>query len=90
VHRSGPTFAHLFGRRAGSVPGYPYSAPLRDATFVWNEQTLAELFEKGPAAFLPGTKMPLQRIPDREALKALIDYLKILTNPEQSAQTPPD
>jgi cytochrome c len=87
VRRSGPNFAHLFGRRAGSVPGYAYSPALRDAAFVWDEQTLGDLFEQGPATFLPGTKMPLQRIPDREALAALIDYLKILTNPEQSRGT---
>jgi cytochrome c len=87
VRRSGPTFAHLFGRRAGSVPGYSYSAALREATFVWNEQTLGELFEKGPATFLPGTKMPLQRIADREALDSLIDYLKILTSPKESNGT---
>ena len=53
-------------------------------------RTLAELFEKGPATFLPGTKMPLQRIPDREALDSLIAYLKIITEAETSDEASQD
>jgi len=29
--------------------------------------------------FLPGTKMPVQRVPNREKLAQLVDYLKVLT-----------
>lgn len=79
-HRSGPHFAGIFGRRAGSLPDYNYSEALRRATFVWNAQTLQALFEKGPDSFLPGTKMPLQRIPSRADRDALVDYLYMITN----------
>lgn len=79
LQRSGPHFAGLFGRPAGSVPGYDYSPSLRRAGIVWNERTLHALFEQGPDAFVPGSKMPLQRINDEAALNALVDYMKILT-----------
>jgi cytochrome c len=81
--RSGPHFEGLFGRRAGSVKGYPYSSALDGALFVWNETTLSALFEEGPDHFLPGTRMPLQRIPRAEDRAALVAYLRTLTQGEQ-------
>ena len=42
---------------------------------VWTPETVAKLFEVGPAAYTPGTKMPEQRIgspQDREALVAFL------------------
>jgi len=79
--RSGPHFEGLFGRRAGTVPGFRYSDALVGATFSWTRETLAELFRKGPDVFLPGTKMPLQRIPDPERLTELLDYMEQITHP---------
>ncbi|MPY70329.1 MAG: c-type cytochrome [Alphaproteobacteria bacterium] len=77
--RSGPHFAGLFGRQAGSVDGYKYSRTLRGADFTWNDETLFALFSKGPDVFLPGTKMPVQRIPQDDQLRRLIDYMRTLT-----------
>jgi cytochrome c len=86
--RSGPNFAGLFGRPVGSVSGYRYSEALKSANFQWNEKTLFALFNKGPDIFLPGTKMPVQRIPDKEQLNRLIAYLRILTNATPSPLSP--
>ncbi len=86
--RSGPHFAGLFGRRAGSVPGYPYSQALRDADLVWDRDTLTALFRDGPHQFLPGTKMPLQRVTDPSDLNDLVDYLRILTMPPDPSLSP--
>ena len=83
--RSGPHFAGLFGRRAGSLNGYRYSDALTGLDFEWNDQTLRTLFEKGPDVYLPGTKMPMQQVPDSEQLTRLIDYLKVLTATGKSA-----
>lgn len=77
--RSGPHLAGLFGRKVGTVPGYHYSDALTDRDFSWNEDTLFRLFSEGPDHFLPGTKMPVQKVPDARALRALIDYLKEIT-----------
>jgi cytochrome c len=77
--RSGPHLAGLFGRRAGSVDGYRYSSALRRSTLVWDDETLRALFAEGPDIYLPGTKMPVQKISDPARLDALIAYLRELT-----------
>ena len=77
--RSGPNLAGLFGRAAGSVEGYNYSDALTGVDFDWNEKTLFQLFDKGPNKVLPGTKMPMQIVPDAEKLTQLVDYLKQIT-----------
>ena len=79
--RSGPHLAGLFGRRAGSVDGYRYSSALVRSSLVWDDETLRALFAEGPDIYLPGTKMPVQKISDPERLDALIAYLRMLTEP---------
>ena len=79
IKRSGPHLAGLFGRAAGSVQGYKYSSALTGVDFRWNEKTLFRLFDEGPDTFLPGTKMPIQKVPNAEQLNHLVDYLKELT-----------
>ena len=76
ANRAGPSLHKLFGRQAGSLPGYVYSDSLLDSDIVWDEASIDALFTKGPEVLLPGTKMPLQKVSDAEKRKALIDYLK--------------
>ena len=77
--RSGPHLSGLFGRPAGSVKGYNYSDALTGVDFRWNKKTLFQLFDQGPDKYLPGTKMPVQRVPDSEKLTQFVDYLKEIT-----------
>ena len=84
TRRSGPHLSGLFGRPAGSIPGYNYSSALTKVDFLWNAKTLFQLFDEGPDKFLPGTKMPVQRVPDTEQLSQLIEYLKELTATDQN------
>lgn len=53
---SGPTLHRLFGRAAGSLPGFPYSPALRDADFVWTPDAL-DAWLRSPYRFLPGNRM---------------------------------
>jgi cytochrome c len=46
---------------------------------VWTPETLARLFEIGPANFTPGTKMPEQRIGAPEDRDALVKFLERAT-----------
>ncbi len=46
---------------------------------MWTEETFDKLFELGPDAFTPGSKMPLQRMPDPRDRAELIAYLKQIT-----------
>ena len=84
--RSGPHFVGLFGRRVGSLPGYNYSAALKGRDFESNADTLHALFTDGPDVYLPGTKMPVQRIPDDAQLADLIDYLAEITPAAQQSE----
>jgi cytochrome c len=83
-HRAGPSLYRLFGRTAGGHPGYPYSAALEKSDLIWTEATVARLFEVGPEVLIPGSKMPLQRMPDARDRADLIAYLKQITMPHQS------
>ena len=38
----GPNLQGVFGRKAGSLPGYNYSLDLRGSSIVWTAQTLSE------------------------------------------------
>lgn len=73
--RAGPHFAGLYGRRAGAVKNYRYSKALAGSSVVWNHATVADLFRQGPDRYLPGTKMPVQRIGSETQLRDLVDYL---------------
>jgi cytochrome c len=73
--RAGPTLAGLFGRRIASLPGYRFSDALKNMNIVWTPETVSQLFDVGPNAYTPGTKMPEQRIGSAEDRKALTDFL---------------
>jgi cytochrome c len=73
--RAGPTLAGLFGRKIGSLPGYRFSDALKKMDIIWTPETVARLFEIGPATYTPGTKMPEQRIGSVEDRRALTDFL---------------
>ena len=79
--RAGPTLYNLFGRKAGTLPGYSYSAALLNTEVVWDETTVGQLFDDGPDVMLPGTKMPIQRLKSVERRDDLIRFLKQATAP---------
>jgi cytochrome c len=74
-NRAGPTLAGIFGRRIATLPGYNFSPALRKLDIVWTPETVARLFEIGPMAYTPGTKMPEQKIGSPEDRKALVEFL---------------
>jgi cytochrome c len=74
ANRAGPSLAGLFGRRIASLPGYEFSPALRALDLTWTPETLGKLFEIGPNAYLPGTKMPEQTLGAAER-EALADFL---------------
>lgn len=78
-NRAGPTLHGLFGRRIGTAPGYSYSDALPKLGIVWSKETVARLFEIGPGAYTPGTKMPEQTITDPADRLALVDWLARVT-----------
>jgi cytochrome c len=74
--RAGPTLAGIFGRRIATEPGYDFSPALKQLDIVWTPETVSKLFEIGPAAYTPGTKMPEQKVgaEDRAALVKFLEW----------------
>jgi cytochrome c len=78
-NRAGPTLHGIFGRKIASLPGYRFSEPLRSMDIVWTPETVKQLFEIGPAAYTPGTKMPEQTIGSAADREALVRFLEKAT-----------
>ena len=74
--KAGPTLHGVFGRRAGTVPGYRYSATLANSSIVWSDDTIDLLFDQGPDHYIPGSKMPMQVIAQQSDRDDLIDYMR--------------
>ncbi len=79
-NRAGPTLAGIFGRRIATLPGYNFSEALKRLDIVWTPQTVSRLFEIGPMAYTPGTKMPEQRIGSEQDRAALVQFLERATS----------
>jgi cytochrome c len=79
ANRAGPTLAGIFGRRIATLPGYNFSEALKHLDIVWTPETISRLFEIGPSAYTPGTKMPEQRIGSEQDRAALVKFLERAT-----------
>ena len=75
---TGPNLWGLFGRTAGTHPGYNYSAPLKAAGFVWDAERLDHWLQN-PRTFLPGNKMTFPGLPDAADRRDVIAFLKVET-----------
>jgi cytochrome c len=78
-NRAGPSLHALFGRRIATLPGYNFSPALKKLDITWTPETVAKLFEIGPNAYTPGTKMPEQTIGSAEDRQALVKFLEKAT-----------
>jgi cytochrome c len=74
----GPNLHGLFGRQAGSVAGFNYSAALKASKIRWDEKSLNE-YLTAPSTKVPGTRMVV-RVTDPARRAALIAYLKTETS----------
>src|SRR5216683_6757211 len=79
ANKAGPTLAGIFGRRIATLPGYNFSEGLKRLDIVWTPETVSRLFEIGPSAYTPGTKMPEQRIGSDQDRAALVQFLERAT-----------
>ena len=72
--RVGPAHQGVFGRRAGRVADYDYSAALKASRVVWSEKTLNAWLEN-PERMIPGQKMGY-RVTEALDRADLVAYLK--------------
>lgn len=74
--RQGPNLFGVIGRKAGTAPGFTYSAAFAagGADIVWDEATL-DRWLTDPQSVIPGAVMPYKQAdPDKRRL--VIEYLK--------------
>ncbi len=72
--REGPRLAGVFGRKVGSVPGFTYSAGLKNLGLTWNDATL-ERWLSDPDMVVPDNNMSFS-VPKAEERRDVIAYLK--------------
>ncbi len=78
ANKIGPAHRGVFGRPAGTAPGYSYSPALKNAGIVWNAATLDQWLQ-GPQKMVKGAKMFLV-VPSATDRAAIIAYLKATSN----------
>jgi cytochrome c len=71
----GPELNGLFGRKAGSAPGFNYSEANKGSGITWDEATFRE-YIKNPKGKIPNTKMVFAGLSDDQDIDDLIAYLK--------------
>jgi cytochrome c oxidase assembly protein subunit 11 len=74
ANKFGPPLGGVFGRQAGSAPGYDYSPALKNAGLSWSADNLSRWLAD-PQQFIPGVKMPI-RVLDPIARRDIVAYLQ--------------
>ena len=86
--RQGPLLTGLFGRRAASIAGFPYSPAMRAARedgLIWTPETVAAFIAK-PKHFEPGTGMIFPGLRNQADIDDVIAYLQSLQADEDIAR----
>ena len=78
TNKQGPTLAGLFGRHAGTVEDFNYSAANKNSGIVWDEAILRK-YLANPQSVVPGTKMTFMGLKDPQQIEDMIAYLKEAT-----------
>lgn len=74
----GPALWGFIGRKAGTRPGFEYSAVLRNADFVWTPRAL-DAWLAQPGRFMPGNRMTFAGVQDADDRTNLIAYVLAAT-----------
>jgi len=82
----GPALHGVFGRHAGTAPGFDYSPALASVGFVWTPAAL-DAWLAAPSQFLPGNRMAFAGIQRESDRNALIAYLLQSTGAGDDAGT---
>ncbi len=75
---TGPNLHGVFGRKAGVLPGYSYSDPLKATGWTWDAAHV-DTWITDPKTVVPGTKMTFAGLKDAKDRTDVIAYLMIGT-----------
>lgn len=73
----GPNLYGVIGRKAGSLPGFGYSAAMKASGITWDEAKIEALIAN-PSALVPGTAMNAGAVTDTKTRQAIVQYVKSL------------
>lgn len=78
-HLTGPSLAHIWNRKAGTVEGFPrYSDALKHANVVWTESTL-DKWLANPEQFVTGNNMTFPGLRESQDRQHVIAYLRAVS-----------
>ena len=80
-NKVGPSLLGIFGRQAGSLPGFGFSAAMRTSGVVWDERSL-DGFLANVGGFIPGNRMAAESLGSPSERAALIFYMERVTRPD--------
>lgn len=86
----GPVLNGVFGRTAGTLEGFAFSAAMKKAGedgLVWTPETMTEFLAK-PRDYIKGTKMAFTGLPKPEDIANVIAYLQTFSPDYVPAETP--
>lgn len=75
VHKMGPSLAAMFGRRAGTVPGYHKYKGLKDSDIVWDESNM-DKWLANPKKFLGRRTSMVYKLKNAKKRTNVIEYMK--------------
>ncbi len=81
ANRVGPILSGAYGRKAGVVPGFVYSAAVKASNITWDSVSL-EKWLTNPRDFIPGQRMNFS-ISDPQKRADIIAYLKAASAPSK-------
>lgn len=73
----GPSLQGVLGRKAGSAPGFRYSAAMKAAATTWDAASL-DAFIAHPQQAVPGNAMPFAGVADVKVRNDIVAYLGTL------------
>jgi len=77
ANKLGPNLFGVVGRKAGTYPGFSYSAAMKRAGFVWTPARLRDYLAT-PQKLVPGNAMPFAGIPNPQQRADIVAYLGTL------------
>jgi cytochrome c len=73
--QTGPRLRNVYGRKAGSISGFRYSAALRSAGLTWDD-ALLDKWLTDPDSLIPGNEMDFS-VPKADERAAIIRFLRL-------------
>lgn len=76
-NKLGPLLFGVMGRKAGTLPGYTYSRPVKNSNILWTDDKLRAWLRQ-PNQTMPGTRMAFAGLSNPKQIDDLIAYMHTL------------